>query len=104
MRYSFWVTRLPGEEEPIPVMGVGEIRIEFEGTSKFGLRRGEIKQAPQRASQSGVSVGRRRINLQSFLRRRFCFGSGFALGYRTVVGHGYVIVGEPDVCQGVAGI
>ena len=85
-------------------MGVGEIWIEFEGPLEFGFGGGEIKQAPERATQGGMGFGRRRINGQSFLGRRFRFGSGYVFGDRTVVRRGDVIVGQPDIGEGVAGV
>jgi hypothetical protein len=38
-------------------MGIGEIRVEFEGPLKLSFRSREIKHSPKRAGQGSVSVG-----------------------------------------------
>ena len=47
MGQGFRVTRLPRQEEPVPVMAVRKIGIEFKGPLEFGFRGGKIEQAPE---------------------------------------------------------
>ena len=83
MGERFRVTRLPREEEPVPVMGVGEVRVEFEGPLEIRLPRAEksnrLQRAPPRAAWASAEEGS--------IDRAFS-AAAFALGAATLSGIG----------------
>ena len=60
---------MPGQEQAVPVMGVGQVRIQLQRAVEFPFRRCPLPRIPVHASQGQMSFRERIVDGQRLLRR-----------------------------------